>query len=706
NCSQHSKLLRTLAIPALTCGQLRTHPWQGAVCPMAAEAGPAAQAPSAEATRSFKVDPASKDEVEAFIKENNRWIDDAAASELRNMSPEDQRRVISAGTLVSCRDAAGVMRSRVRQAKEKEAILSGSKTEDAATKLSIPASKEEVEAFISANRRWMTPESEEMMKLMNPLDQKRVITGGTLSGCRDSVAVLQTRAKRGREMELEFEMIASGKKVEPPKPASEQMPLPLFSAEAARAFIHATPQEVRSEHSRFASAADPESFVTEETSGPLVGQVKGIGGVIEMLRAKYGCSKGQRLRVIGETPALLQFEGGKTAPKNHEGSGWKWVIGSDASSGQKDEVSRQAEMAATLHARDERLAQEAAQKVKDKERRAAEKAALEELVSKEQPELKEANDAAATREDMEKQQVLQVPKEHEVAEEPTALHKEVLENKEVKEDLKEKDRGKDDEKEKKQEALKEKQEKDKDKAKTKAKEKEKEKEKEKDKKKDKKHKESEKEKEKNMEKEQEKEKEKDKEKERDKDKEKKAKESEHVREDEDSDKATKKKKAKEKDRERSRSEKKERSKERHKKRERSRSRSKSRSKEREKKKKHKSRSRSKGRERAKDRAEKDKDRKKDHEKRKRSTSSDSSRAKKKDRGRAKERDRRKRSESSDLSRAKKKEKERSKETDRRRKSASRSEAEEKKKKKRSSESAERKAKDSKEQKKKKRRSSS
>eukprot|EP00913_Durusdinium_trenchii_P022973 g21570.t2 len=382
-----------VAQAAKAASTLRTHPWQGAVCPMAAEAGPAAQAPSAEATRSFKVDPASKDEVEAFIKENNRWIDDAAASELRNM------RVISAGTLVSCRDAAGVMRSRVRQAKEKEAILSGSKTEDAATKLSIPASKEEVEAFISANRRWMTPESEEMMKLMNPLDQKRVITGGTegiwtekatgtgrevtLSGCRDSVAVLQTRAKRGREMELEFEMIASGKKVEPPKPASEQMPLPLFSAEAARAFIHATPQEVRSEHSRFASAADPESFVTEETSGPLVGQVKGIGGVIEMLRAKYGCSKGQRLRVIGETPALLQFEGGKTAPKNHEGSGWKWVIGSDASSGQKDEVSRQAEMAATLHARDERLAQEAAQKVKDKERRAAEKAALEELVSKE-----------------------------------------------------------------------------------------------------------------------------------------------------------------------------------------------------------------------------------------------------------------------------------------------------------------------------------
>ena len=59
----------------------------------------------------------------------------------------------------------------------------------------------------------------------------------TLSGCRDPVAVLQTRAKRAREMEarrcgfprrtrfsfggqyaqIEFELIASGKKVEPPK---------------------------------------------------------------------------------------------------------------------------------------------------------------------------------------------------------------------------------------------------------------------------------------------------------------------------------------------------------------------------------------------------------------------------------------------------------------------------------------------------------
>lgn len=48
-------------------------------------------------------------------------------------------------------------------------------------------------------------------------------------------------------------------------------------------------QEVRVEHSRFASAAEPESFVTEETSGPLVGEAAqgplgtccwGFGGIL------------------------------------------------------------------------------------------------------------------------------------------------------------------------------------------------------------------------------------------------------------------------------------------------------------------------------------------------------------------------------------------------------------------------------------------
>ncbi|OLQ03571.1 Nipped-B-like protein B [Symbiodinium microadriaticum] len=82
----------------------------------------------------------------------------------------------------------------------------------------------------------------------------------------------------------------------------------------------------------------------------------------------------------GETPALLQFEGGKTAPKNHEGMGWKWIIGENtAASKQKDEAARQAEIAAAFKAREERLAQEAILKAKEKERKAVEKAGKEKL---------------------------------------------------------------------------------------------------------------------------------------------------------------------------------------------------------------------------------------------------------------------------------------------------------------------------------------
>merc|ERR1712066_1150660 len=70
----------------------------------------------------------------------------------------------------------------------------------------------------------------------------------------------------------------------------------------------------------------PPSMLLKEDSVPMVGEERGVGGVVEFLKAKYGCGKGQRLKVIGETGSLLQFEGGKTAPKNHEHTGWRWVL--------------------------------------------------------------------------------------------------------------------------------------------------------------------------------------------------------------------------------------------------------------------------------------------------------------------------------------------------------------------------------------------
>ena len=351
----------------------------------AAPASPAAPpAPAASAANRHAPTPATEEEVENFITANSRWIEEAGATELRKMSPEDQRRVMAGGTLVSCRDAVGVMRSRVRQAKEKETILSGAHLSNPEAggvggKLSRPASKEEVQGFLASNSRWLNPEAEEILKMMNPLDQKRVINGGTLSGCRDPVAVLQTRAKRAREMEVEFELIASGKKPQGPKVQTPAVNVPHFSAEAASAFVYARPEEVQAENSRFASAVGTDD--DDETS-PLSSNVRGIGGVVEMVRAKYGCSKGQRLQVIGETSALLQFEGGKTAPKNHEGTGWKWVIEEVADSARQaeaekqkkaEEAVRQSEMQQALKAREGRIAREAMElgqkhKSKDKSR--------------------------------------------------------------------------------------------------------------------------------------------------------------------------------------------------------------------------------------------------------------------------------------------------------------------------------------------------
>ncbi|CAE7700762.1 SLC24A1 [Symbiodinium sp. CCMP2456] len=91
--------------------------------------------------------------------------------------------------------------------------------------------------------------------------------------------------------------------------------------------------------------------------------------VVEMLKAKYGCLKGQRARVIGETQSLLQFEGGKTAPKAHEGSGWKWVIREEEESKQS---AAEAQLAALQKAAALQAEQVAAQKAAELARAQAE----------------------------------------------------------------------------------------------------------------------------------------------------------------------------------------------------------------------------------------------------------------------------------------------------------------------------------------------
>jgi len=279
------------------------------------------------------VKPATQEETEAFIQQNKRWLPDDAEQILRGMSAIDQRRVISAGTMSSVRDPGAVIQARVRKAKDMEVQINrgqgaGDSVPTAGSEGATdgrspkPATREDVEAFIKANERWLQGEAEDILRNMNASDQKRVLAAGTLSGCRDPVAVIQTRAKKAREMEAEIEGLT--KQAPPPPPPEPPPPTAPTFCEAAAAMHMFAPAEIVS---RVASKfAPPPSVEIKDDSVPMVGEERGVGGVVEVLKPKYGCGKGQRLKVIGETGNLLQFEGGRTAPKNHENTGWKWIL--------------------------------------------------------------------------------------------------------------------------------------------------------------------------------------------------------------------------------------------------------------------------------------------------------------------------------------------------------------------------------------------
>jgi len=315
-----------------------------------------------------EVKPASKEELDAFVTQNRRWLPEDAEKVLRGMSGFDQRRVICGGTMSSVQNPAAVMQARVRKAKELEAAVSRSGGKVPAvllgleSKLVKPATAEDVDAFIKANERWLGDEAIQTLKSMSGVDQRRVITAGTMSGCRDPVAVIQTRAKKAREMEMELENLAAGKGSLLKKEKPSQTPQS-FDEEAAAMHLYAPPEEVAANESRFAPPP------LEDSDSALVGESPGVGGVVEILKAKYGCSKGQRIRVIGETHALLQFEGGKTAPKNHEDSGWKWVIREEE---EVKQSAAEAQMAALKQAAAAQQAQVAAAKAAELARAQAE----------------------------------------------------------------------------------------------------------------------------------------------------------------------------------------------------------------------------------------------------------------------------------------------------------------------------------------------
>lgn len=317
--------------------------------------------------------PASKEELESFISQNKRWLPEDAEKVLRDLPAVDQKRVISAGTMSSVKNPAAVIQARVRKARELEIQLGrpagaargapGAPLDGAFRGLSKPATKDELDAFVKGNERWLQGEGEKILRAMSPEDQKRIIAAGTMSGCRDPVAVLQTRAKKAREMEMEVVSMESSRQAAPKEEPPQVLPQQHVDESTAMMHILAPLEEVSRQESRFASSTGK----VAEDAASIAGEDCGVGGVVEIVKAKYGCGKGQRFRVIGETSTLLQFEGGKTAPKDHENKGWRWVLREEEEAkllAQRaaEEQRRRAEQAAK-----EKAAREAAKKLAEEE---------------------------------------------------------------------------------------------------------------------------------------------------------------------------------------------------------------------------------------------------------------------------------------------------------------------------------------------------
>ncbi|CAJ1451747.1 unnamed protein product [Effrenium voratum] len=56
---------------------------------------------------------------------------------------------------------------------------------------------EEIDAFVIVNRKFLSDEAEETFRNMDGLDQKHVIAEGSLSNCKDPVAIIKSRARGG-----------------------------------------------------------------------------------------------------------------------------------------------------------------------------------------------------------------------------------------------------------------------------------------------------------------------------------------------------------------------------------------------------------------------------------------------------------------------------------------------------------------------------
>merc|ERR1712232_595853 len=125
--------------------------------------------------------------------------------------------------------------------------------------MGLPATKEEVENFISANLQWLPLEAQEVMRGFNPIDQKRAMSWGSMAGKYNPVSVLHTRVKEAKEWEKEFAKKWSQ--------SEEKVEVKTYTTAAAEGYMFAEATEVDPTESKFGRAV-ANSSEDAEPKGP------------------------------------------------------------------------------------------------------------------------------------------------------------------------------------------------------------------------------------------------------------------------------------------------------------------------------------------------------------------------------------------------------------------------------------------------------
>eukprot|EP00933_Yihiella_yeosuensis_P020898 TRINITY_DN16668_c0_g3_i1.p1 TRINITY_DN16668_c0_g3~~TRINITY_DN16668_c0_g3_i1.p1 ORF type:complete len:473 (-),score=113.69 TRINITY_DN16668_c0_g3_i1:110-1528(-) len=270
-------------------------------------------------------------EVEDFISANNQVLNDEARAIFRNMSSDDQRRVMAEGPMEMYLDALVMFRVRATSGKNRELELAAKKCADSRD-FEDQASLQQVADFISDNQEYLDEVAQREFKAMSPEDQWRIIQEGPVKMHMDPVFVINHRVERSKDLCDSVTSLFASKRTENEKLSkakAKAKPIfdPRLSAHVQDFMATCIPGAVPAAQMRcggFANAA------VDDDKPPPVGKVKGIDGVVEILKNKYSCQKGQRFKVIGETggPAgNWRLEEGKTVPKLHwKEGGWKWVL--------------------------------------------------------------------------------------------------------------------------------------------------------------------------------------------------------------------------------------------------------------------------------------------------------------------------------------------------------------------------------------------